>query len=532
MSKYLLQQYLKEAAVQYPKNTAVKLRDEKITYTELWEQSTKLAQLLAASGVQRGDLVAVYMEKSIEAVIGIYGVLIAGAAYIPLDMRYSPLKRAAGIVERSGAKCVITSSRPAMERELTPEENRLPDTVTEITVLPFSHGCQFEVCKKGTVWPGENGDSPPDGGTDADLAYVLYTSGSTGTPKGVMLSHRNALTFVDWAVSYFHPCPDWNFSSFASFQFDLSVFDIYVCAACGGCLNLVPAEISGNPGRIISWIRENTITCMYTVPSLWTAIFRYAHVVPEDLQSLKEILFAGEVFIPKDLKRLMAAAPGAGFCNLYGPTETNVCTCHRVETVEEIGDKPVPIGRACANTEVFILDESGEEITGEGEGELYVKGSIVMQGYFNEPALTSAVLSPSRLLRHHGARIFKTGDLVRRHRGLIEFVGRKDHMVKRNGFRIEPAEIEYALLSDEDVREAAVVSFFDKGREAACVYAAVSMNDGGRFSVIRMQNRLAALLPRFMLPDTIVQLDEIPKNANGKTDRVAARKLIEEMYQK
>ncbi len=526
MSRVLLNHLLDETASKTPDNLAVKMEDRSITYGELLKRSNILANLLMHIGFEPGNVAGVFLNKSIEAVVSMFGVLKAGGAYIPLDSFYSPLSRIKNIIKISQAKFII-SDRMNWEKLLvnTTEEDCF---LAELKVILVAHdGIDFINIDSPTLEHGVLFSSCSSADLlnhiqtiDDDLAYILYTSGSTGTPKGVMLTHLNALTFVKWALSYFKPTKEDVFSNFAPFHFDLSVFDIYVCIAVGGTLNLLPSKLASNPRAIVEWISNSGITILYSVPSMWISILNFAGIGHGSFKSLKQVLFAGEVFPPKYLKQLMEMIPHAEFYNLYGPTETNVCTCYHVAGVELVGDRPVPIGSPCDNTGILVLNNEGELAVSGELGELLVRGSIVTKGYYRDSEKTDAAFMKSTLSNYNGAMFYKTGDIVMVcDENIFEYIGRKDFMVKCSGFRVELQEVEYALYKNLFIEEAVVVPIIEEGKDNIEICAVLKLKENEGFSIIKLKKFLSDILPKYMIPQVILTTGSIPKNANGKPDR-------------
>ncbi len=544
MSKYLLHHLLDEAVLKFPDNKAVIYEEQSITYKELEYKSNQLANMLINIGFKPRNVVGIYLNKSIEAIIAIFAVLKAGGAYVPLDSHYSPLTRIKNIIKLSQAEFIISNTIQwkALASTFVDEEEELLKSIKVIFADGINRvdqtsaenynnkdiigSCYFYEDYEDSTYPQLRKEPEV---TSDDLAYILYTSGSTGQPKGVMLTHLNAMTFINWSLSYFQPVSTDIFSNFAPLHFDLSIFDIFVSVGAGACSNLLPFQINSNPRAIVEWLSKNNITYMYSVPSVWVSIMNYATLIKGDLKNLSHILFAGEVFPPKYLKKLMEILPHALYYNLYGPTETNVCTYYQVKSSDDVTDSPVPIGQACANTEVLVLNEMDKPVAEGEEGELLVKGAIVTKGYYKDDERTKSAFRKSPMPYHNGALLYRTGDIVRRcNDNIYEYVGRRDMMVKCSGFRIELQEIEHALYKHASIEEAVAVPVYDEKRENTSIYAIVKIKAGESFSVTNIKKFLISILPKYMIPEFIESIDEMPKNANGKIDRQKVKSMINE----
>jgi amino acid adenylation domain-containing protein len=515
---FLLHRLLADAAAASPDREAVRCLGRSLTYGELDASANAVARALIAGGVQPADRVAILLPKRVETIACVYGILKAGAAYVPLDPK-GPARRAALVAADCTVKAVVTTSARAAELlAALAEQGHRPGMV-----LLVDKGTPRNATLPGFETVGYD-DVVRSGGTDpevamieSDLAYILYTSGSTGTPKGVMLSHRNALTFVEWSAGRIGIRPDDRVSNHAPLHFDLSVFDLYLAALGRATLILVPEEEAYMAQSLSRLIEEERITVWYSVPSALMMLTRIGPD-PTSLRSLRAVVFAGEVYPTAHLRELRALVPDVRLWNLYGPTETNVCTYYEVRDLPP-DDRTIPIGRACENTEVFAINESGA-VSGVGEeGELWVRGPTVMKGYWNRPERTAEVLGADPRPGGLGDPAYRTGDIVRlREDGDYDFLGRRDHQIKSRGYRIELGEIEAALNAHPAVLVGVAVAVPHEEWGSA-VIAFVTARDGHVLDEKDLRRHVAGRLPRYMIPARMQVLEELPRTSNGKVDR-------------
>jgi L-proline---[L-prolyl-carrier protein] ligase len=509
-----IHQLLVLSAQNYPDRIAVEETDGgAITYHDLNQLSDRLKDRLIHLGVRPGDRVGIYLRKSVDAVASIFGILKAGAVYVPVDPG-APPARNAYIFSNCTVKAILIENRFV---ERLSEELAGPNEPPALIVLDGTGGGN---CLKSALARAETDyfslpasfELSPD-----NLAYILYTSGSTGKPKGVMLSHQNALSFIDWCSEVFEPSEIDRFSSHAPFHFDLSILDIYVSIKHGATLVLVEEEIGKDPIRLAQLISNKRISIWYSTPSILSFLAQYGRLDQYEFPDLRIVLFAGEVFPIKHLRMLKNLLPKPRYFNLYGPTETNVCTYYEIPAVLPVDQtKPFPIGEACTHytNSIKNVDEQGQEV-GIGElGELIAAGPGVMQGYWNLPERTANAF----LVDSSGQRWYKTGDVVvQDDDGNYLYVSRRDRMVKKRGYRVELGEIEAGLYKHPDVKEAAVIAMSNE-ENGVQIKAYLSFRDEQKPSRIELKRFCAENLPAYMIPDFFSFLDSLPKTSTDKID--------------
>lgn len=478
-----------------------------ISYRALDGLSDAVAAQLADAGVAPGDRVGLCAPKTIGALASVFGVLKAGGAYVPVDYS-APASRNAFIFSDCEVAAIIAER--SLAAGLLPHLGRNSGNwrVTELAATGTSDSlCLIE----GRAAQARPSDAPAS--DDLSLAYILYTSGSTGKPKGVMHSHRTACAFIDWCSSELAPAASDVFSSHAPFHFDLSILDIYVPIKHGGAIVLFDSTAGKQPQTIATAIETFGISVWYSTPSILRMLIDAGVADSRRFSRLRVVIAAGEVYSPMQLAKLLRALPDAAFYNLYGPTETNVCTYFKAPKDFDAASGPLPIGYLCSGDRARIVAADGQTVARGDEGELLIAGGSVMLGYWNLPERNEA-----SFLRDAEGDWYRTGDVVReRDDGALIFIGRRDRMVKRRGYRIELGEIEAALNRHNSIAEAAAIVAPAENDEIA-IRAFVAWRGAEKPSIIQIKKHCTQHLPLYMVPDQFVFLDELPKTSTDKVD--------------
>jgi amino acid adenylation domain-containing protein len=483
---------------------AVISEEEFLTYAELNRRANLLAHQLLQSGVTPGSPVAISLERSINMVVGLLAILKAGGAYVPLDSDYPP-ERLALMLQDTQASVLISQQSLLDTFPVSPQVVICLDTSWE----SIAHGCD------------QNPDLPV---TNDFPAYIIYTSGSVGKPKGVCVSHQ-AIKRLICNTDYLQIASDDHVAQASNSSFDAATFEIWGALTQGACLTIIPKEITLSPHRFAAQIREWQISVLF----LTTALFNLmAREVPSAFSTVSHVLFGGEAVDPRWVREVLRKGPPKRLLHVYGPTETTTfATWYRVESVTEEAIT-IPIGRPIANTSAYILDSHLNPVSVGMHGELYLGGVGLASGYFGMPEQTAEKYIPDPFSAQSGARLYKTGDLVRwQSSGDIEFLGRIDHQVKMRGYRIEPGEIEVTLARHRAIREVVVVVREDVPGDKRLVAYLTSVGKDVVPGNAELRRLVQQSLPAYMVPSAFIFLLELPLTPNGKVDR---RKLPAPVY--
>lgn len=474
-----------------PDAVAAVFEGQQLTYQELNARANQLAHYLQKLAVRPGVLVGVCVERSLEMVIGLLGILKAGGAYVPLDPAY-PQERLAFMVA----------------------DAQVPVLLTQETLVALANHTAKVVCLDAD-WQeiAQQSDRQPiQAATAEDLAYVIYTSGSTGKPKGVQISHRavvNCLNSLRLTLGLHNQDV---LLSVTTLSFDISALELFLPLTVGARVVVVSREVAADGAQLLERLIQSGATAMQATPATWRLLLAAGWQGSHQLK----ILCGGEA-LPRGLANDLRSR-GAALWNLYGPTEATIwSTVHRVEEQ----DGRVPIGRAIANTQVYVLDSHLQPVPIGVPGELYIGGHGLAQGYLNRPELTAEKFIQNPYSDQPGARLYKTGDLARYcPDGNLEFLGRIDQQVKVRGFRIELGEIETILAQHQAVREAVVLVQDDEAATQRLV-AYIVLSQEGTLPIPYLRSWLRQKLPEYMVPTVFVLLPALPLTPNGKVDRRA-----------
>ena len=513
-SPRLVHEFLRRTAERLPAKTAVIRGEDRLSYGELDRRSDRLARTLADAGVRRHDRVAVFLDNSPEAVIGLYGILKAGGAFVLLNHTMKG-KKLAYILRDSGAAALIAHpSRASVVEEalagcptppalLWADADRSLPGFPGVRCLPWEDGA-----------PGDPVPPPPVRSIDQDLASLIYTSGSTGEPKGVMSTHHNMVSAARSIIEYVGNTEDDVIVDVLPLSFDYGLYQVLMSVMFGGT---VVFESFLFPVRVLQVIGKNRVTGFPLVPTVAAFLLKLQDLSRFDLSSLRYLTNTGAALPPEHVRKIRALLPQVKVFSMFGLTE-----CKRVCYLppEEIDRRTASVGQAMPHCEVFLLDEEGNEVPPGEVGELVIRGSNVMRGYWNAPELTERAYRPGRI---PGEKWLYSGDYFRMdEEGFLYFLGRKDDMVKTKGERVSPKEVENVLCELEGVAEAAVLGVPDEILGQA-IAAFVVRGNGSALTDRDILRHCAERLEPFMLPKHVVFLEEMPKSAHGKIDKSALR---------
>lgn len=500
--------YLEESVEKFPEKVALSDLQNDYTFSQWKSMALCIANAIIEKTNEKKVPVLVYLPKSAMTLISFVGVLYSGNYYTPTDVKF-PFEKVNSIIKCLIPKVIITDKKHG--------KFLLDNGVNESKLINVD---EIDFTIEHT-----NDELLNSSIIDTDLAYVFFTSGSTGVPKGVAITHRSIIDYIDWAGEKFSVTCDTRIANQAPFYFDNSILDIYLCMSKGAHLYITPEMYFAFTAKLLNYLRENEINFIFWVPSALINVANSGLLEQIDCSCIKKVLFCGEVMPNRHLNYWRKILPDALFANLYGPTEiTDVCSYYIVDREFE-DDEPLPIGFACNNTQIMLLNSENSLITESDEmGELCVRGTSLSMGYYNNPDKTEEAFVQNPLNNHYAEKIYRTGDLAHYNQyGEIMFDGRKDFQIKHLGYRIELGEIETAILSIEAVYNACCI--YDTKQSMIVAFCKTNQE----INELEIKKTLGNILPKYMIPAKYILLDEMPYNDNGKIDRKELkRKYIEE----
>jgi amino acid adenylation domain-containing protein len=490
-------QLFEEQVARNPEATAVVWESKSLSYRELNARANQLAGYLRHGAIGPGTCVGICMERSVEMLIGVMGILKVGAAYLPLDPSYP----------RERLRFMINDAQVPLVLCLEGGDAGMAENPVRLAYLD----------RDAPLMESYDPENPVGAATADSLAYVIYTSGSTGAPKGVAVPHR-AVTRLVVNTNYVELGSEDRMAHVSNVCFDAATFEIWGALLNGGSVVVVPRAVALDPRQFALELERQRITTLFLTTALFNEMVSWDAKI---FQGLKQVLVGGEAVNPRWMRRVLESGSPRRLLNVYGPTEcTTFATFHEVRHVAPDAET-IPIGRPVANTTAYVCDLHGNPVPPGIHGELFLGGDGLAQGYLNQPELTREKFVPNAFEPGAGSRLYRTGDLVKfLPDGSIEFIRRLDDQIKIRGFRIEPEEIEATLRRHPQMQEAVVVSRPGVGGEKRLVAYGVPQ-DGSQISVAQIREFLREKLPDYMVPSAVVLLKRLPLSPNGKIDQNA-----------
>lgn len=495
--------YLEETVKRVPQKVAFANEAEEYTFQEVYDATHSVGTFLHEQGCYR-EAVVVFMEKHPKTIMAFYGVIASGCYYVPIDEEM-PQSRIDLILENCKPRIILCDNK-TIEKAKTFQYQAKLVCYDEIWKCPSDEKVLQEIHDKAL---------------DTDPIYIVFTSGSTGVPKGVAACHRSVLDYIEQLSETMGFNENTVFGNQTPLYFDACLKEIYPTLKFGATTYIIPHQLFMFPIKLVEFMNEkkiNTICWVVSALTMISAFKTFDKVVPEYLHT---IAFGSEVFPIKQFKIWRSVLPNAKFTNLYGPTEgTGMCCYYHVDRDFEL-DEVIPIGVPFKNTEILLLNEK-DELVADGEvGEMCIRGTSVTLGYFNNPEKTKEAFVQNPLNHSYPEIIYRTGDLGRRNeRGELLFVSRKDYQIKHMGHRIELGEIEANTNALEEIKISGCIYDSEKGK--------IVLYYVGDLTPADLLNKLKAGLPRYMIPNKVIQLENMVFTANGKIDRVTLKKMYTE----
>ena len=506
--KINLIELFEETVKRYPQKVAVIDKDREITFSALHQQSLRLASRLISMGIAQNKPVGVFLDKSIESVYANLGILYAGDFYMNLDIK-TPAERIRNIIQLVEPAAIISTTR-----QIKPIEGIIPLTTQVILLDEADETADVDTTailrRLSTI-------------IDTDPSCIINTSGSTGTPKGVVLNHKSFFDFIEWAIDTFHFGDDLVMGSLSPIVFDIYSFELCMLMAKASTLVVLPAHLAAFPAKILEVLEQHKVNFLFWVPTIMVNIANMDLLSAFKLESLKTVWFAGEVFPTKQYNYWHHHLPQTTFANLYGPIEITLDCTYYIINKEIPDEEPLPIGYPCRNTDILVLDDEDRLVKEANvEGELCVRGTSLAMGYYNNPEKTAAAFVQNPLNKAYPEVIYRTGDIVcYSEEGLIMFKGRKDNIVKHQGYRTDLGEIEHVIINTLKLVKNGCIVYNQAEKQITLFYEAEE-----EVPVTEFRLSIGKVLPKYMIPTAYHRLEQLQRNANGKIDRLFYKKQV------
>lgn len=520
----LLQHAVTSAAESRPESIAFRCGDQEISYGQLDEESSRLANFLIRQGAQKGDRIGVFMPRCVETSVSVYGILKAGCIFVPIDSNLSA-GGVATLVNDCSIRHLLTHPK---------QSDVLAKLINKDTTLEYLIGVSttFDI-DSIRVFPWDAFSSedtlpPPTRMRPEDPAYIMYSSGSTGQPKGITHTHFSGLSYSQLSIETYNVSPSDVIANHSPINFDMSTFGYFTSCLAGATTVLIPSAYTMFPSSLAKLIENEKITIWYSVPLALIQLLLRTSLEQYDLSTIRWVKFGGEPFPPKHLRALMQAWPRARFSNVYGPAEVNQCTFYHVPPAyaQDANNLPIPIGKVWRNTFALIVDQDEQILTNGIVGELLISSPTMMHGYWGRPERTECSLWQHNDGNKKTRVYYKTGDLVKRATdGNLLFLGRKDRQIKIRGYRIELDEVENALNGLPDIEEAGVFCVVTEDTKE--IRAAAILKDGARTDSEQLKRLLSNQLSQYAIPVSIQLVETLPRTTSGKIDRSQLTKEAE-----
>lgn len=504
--KRVLTHHLLNSASRYPDRNAFKQLKTKITYTDLVSKANQVARHLINTGTQKGDRVGIFMNRSIESSYAVYGILMSGSAYVPIDTNL-PTHRILTLINDCEINTILTTET---------FKKQISGLLAANSTLRHIVGIEHYKADQITGWKWEDIFSLDDTSVDInnqedDLAYIIYTSGTTGHPKGIVHTHYSGGSYAKLSADLYQVTHEDILGNHSHLHYDISTMGYLTMPYAGGCTVIVPEAHTIFPTSLARLIAEEQLTIWYSVPLALIQLIQSGQLDLLDYSHLRWILFGGEAFALKHINHLRKCLPHVAYSNVYGPAEVNQCTYYNFDKDTHL-EEPIPIGSIWGETDISIIKDNPQSESGE----LIVASSTQMLGYWNQPQRTSDSFIHQSDAQGQQRRYYRTGDIGSIDSdGDLMFAGRKDRQVKVRGHRVELNEIESLILRNEHIQEVAV--YATKEEDANAIYAIVR-GKFDNFDPQEIQQYLSSLLPSHSIPKTISAVESIPRTPAGKVD--------------